>query len=105
MIESVKRIGDFFAGGVANLQRRDQARRHVQQQGFTLVEMLVVLALIGMVTALIGPPVVGYLGGATNHHVRMQETEFVVPVLLGVVAWLGLYLRDTRIRQLVPIRK
>jgi hypothetical protein len=47
----------------------------------------------------------GYLGGAANHHVRSQEREFIVPILLGVVAWLGLYLRDPRIRQLVPIRK
>ena len=46
----------------------------------------------------------GYLGGATATHVRLGEPLFVVPVLLGVVVWLGLYLRDNRLRALVPFR-
>jgi hypothetical protein len=28
---------------------------------------------------------------------------FFVPVLIGVVAWLGLYLRDRKLRGLVPL--
>lgn len=46
----------------------------------------------------------GYLGGATNHHVRAGESIFFAPVLIGVVVWLGLYLRDPRLRALVPFR-
>ncbi len=45
----------------------------------------------------------GYLGGATATHVRVGE-PFFLPILVGVVVWLGLYLRDVRLRALVPLR-
>jgi len=48
----------------------------------------------------------GYLGGAVATHVRVGEGLFPVsfPVILGVLIWLGLYLRDERLRALVPLR-
>ena len=48
----------------------------------------------------------GYLGGAVATHVRVGEGLFPVlfPVILGVLIWGGLYLRDERIRTLVPLR-
>ena len=48
--------------------------------------------------------ITGYLGGATATHVRVGDPWFM-PVILGVLAWLGLYLRDPRLRPLVPWRK
>ena len=45
----------------------------------------------------------GYLGGAVATHVRLGE-PFGVQVLLGVLVWLGLYLRDARLRALLPLR-
>ncbi len=45
-----------------------------------------------------------YLGGATATHVRVGE-PFYMPVAVAVVAWLGLYLRDERLRALVPLRR
>jgi hypothetical protein len=45
----------------------------------------------------------GYLGGATATHVRVGE-PFFLPVIVGVVLWFGLYLRDHRVRELVPFR-
>jgi hypothetical protein len=45
----------------------------------------------------------GYLGGATATHVRIGE-PFFVPILLGVLVWLGLFLRDARLRALIPLR-
>jgi DoxX-like family len=45
----------------------------------------------------------GYLGGATSTHVRVGE-PFFLPVIVGIVLWLGLYLRDHRVRALVPFR-
>jgi hypothetical protein len=45
----------------------------------------------------------GYLGGATATHVRAGE-PFYIPVLLGVVVWAGLFLRDGRLRALLPLR-
>lgn len=48
----------------------------------------------------------GYLGGAVATHVRVQEGVFsiVFPVAFGVLLWLGLYLRDDRLRSLIPLR-
>jgi hypothetical protein len=46
----------------------------------------------------------GYLGGATATHVRLGESDFLIPVGLGVLAWLGLFLRDRRLRALLPLR-
>jgi hypothetical protein len=45
----------------------------------------------------------GYLGGAIATHFRISE-QFAIPVVLGIFVWLGLYLRDPRIRQLIPLR-
>jgi hypothetical protein len=45
----------------------------------------------------------GYLGGAVCTHLRVGEPWFG-PVVIGAVAWLGLYLRDDRLRALIPLR-
>jgi hypothetical protein len=45
----------------------------------------------------------GYLGGAIATHVRIEE-QFVPPLVMGVLAWVGLYLRDARLRALIPWR-
>ena len=45
----------------------------------------------------------GYLGGATATHVRIGD-PFFGPVILGVVVWAGLFLRDVRLRALLPLR-
>ncbi len=46
----------------------------------------------------------GYLGGATATQVRVGDPWFLFPVGLGVLIWLGLYLRDVRLRALIPLR-
>src|SRR5574341_63480 len=45
----------------------------------------------------------GFLGGATATHVRIGDPAFVFPVALGVLVWLGLFLRDDRLRALLPL--
>jgi hypothetical protein len=49
----------------------------------------------------------GYLGGAVASHVRIEEGLFPVcfPVIVGAMLWGGLYLRDARLRALLPLRK
>lgn len=44
-----------------------------------------------------------YLGGATAAHVRIGD-PFFIPIVVGALLWLGLYLREPRLRALVPIR-
>jgi hypothetical protein len=46
----------------------------------------------------------GYLGGATATHVRIDD-PFFGPVIGGVLVWLGLFLREPRLRALVPLRR
>jgi uncharacterized membrane protein YphA (DoxX/SURF4 family) len=45
-----------------------------------------------------------YLGGATATHVRIGD-PFFIPIVLGILIWLGLYLRDPRLRPLMPLTK
>lgn len=45
----------------------------------------------------------GYMGGAIMTHVRVGD-PFIVQLLLGMMLWGGLYFRDARIRELIPLR-
>ena len=50
----------------------------------------------------------GYLGGAIATHVRVGSPLFshiLFPVYLAVLIWGGLYLRDERLRALIPLRR
>jgi hypothetical protein len=58
-------------------------------------------------TAILGAILLtGYLGGAVATHVRVGEGAFPVlfPVIMGVLLWGGLWLRDDRLRTLIPFR-
>ncbi|MDM9625743.1 DoxX family protein [Rhizobium sp. S152] len=50
----------------------------------------------------------GFFGGAISIHFRLGEflsPPQMVCVVLGIAAWAGLYLRDRRIRELLPFRR
>ena len=52
--------------------------------------------------------VTGLLGGAICAHVRLGELGSppeVISLLLGVMTWGGLYLRETRIRAILPLSR
>jgi hypothetical protein len=65
----------------------------------------VVLYLIPRTSVLGAVLVAGYLGGAVCTHVRSQDGSFVAPLLCGILAWGGLYLRDPRLRALLPLTR
>ena len=77
------------------------------------VEKLTIIAALEIIsvvlyllphTAVLGAILLtGYLGGAIFAHLRIDEPVLVV-VFIGVFAWLGLFLRDPRLRQLLPLR-
>jgi hypothetical protein len=49
----------------------------------------------------------GYLGGAVATHTRIGDPFFshiLFPTYLGLFLWGGLYLREPRLRQLIPLR-
>jgi hypothetical protein len=45
----------------------------------------------------------GYMGGAIATHVHVGE-PFIIHIVIGVVIWLGLFLREPRLRRLLPWR-
>jgi len=57
-------------------------------------------------TAVLGAVLVTtFLGGAVATHVRIGDPSFIGPIVLGILAWVGLYLREPRLRDLLPLRK
>ncbi|MBI3865228.1 MAG: DoxX family protein [Planctomycetia bacterium] len=56
-------------------------------------------------TAVLGAVLLtGYLGGAVATHVRVHD-NFAGPVIGGVLVWLAVFLRDPRVRALLPLRR
>lgn len=59
-------------------------------------------------TAVLGAVLLtGYLGGAVAIQMRAGSPTFetVFPVLFGVVAWAGVYLRECKLRAVFPVRR
>jgi hypothetical protein len=72
--------------------------------GIGITELVCALIFAFPRTAMLGAILLtGYLGGAIATHVRIADPYFG-PVIGGVLVWLGLYLRDARVRALVPWR-
>lgn len=70
-----------------------------------VVELLcVVLYAIPQTSVLGAILMTGYLGGAIATHVRVADA-FFPPLVLGIFVWGGLFLRDERLRVLLPLRK
>lgn len=67
----------------------------------TVLYLLPVTSVLGAIL------LTGYLGGAVATHVRVGEGAFPItfPIIFGVLLWGGLYLRDWRLRSLIPLRK
>lgn len=65
-----------------------------------------VVYIIPRVSVLGAILVTGYLGGAVATHVRIGDPLFnvIAPILFGSLVWGGLYLRDERLRALLPLR-
>ncbi len=72
MMKSARRVGRFFA----RCAKHDNRRRELGQQGFTLVEMLVVITIIGLIMGLIGPRVLNYLSESKVKAAKIQLQSF-----------------------------
>ena len=76
--------------------------------GLGIVLLICVVLYVIPQTAILGAILLtGYLGGATATHVRVGESWFsiLLPVILGVLLWGGLYLHDSRLQSLIPMRR
>jgi DoxX-like protein len=74
-------------------------------QPIGIVLLVCILLYVIPRTSILGAIVLtGYLGGATATMVRISNPWFLFPVVVGVLAWLGIFLRDERLRTLIPLR-
>ena|ERR1043165_3698581 len=72
--------------------------------GLGIVEIVCTVLYVIPRTAVLGAILLtGYLGGAIATHLRISE-QFIGPLVLGVLIWGGLWLRDAEMRTLVPWR-
>jgi uncharacterized membrane protein YphA (DoxX/SURF4 family) len=73
-----------------------------------IVELSCALIYLIPGTAVLGAVLLtGYLGGAVATHVRVGDPFFqkaIIPIILGILVWGGLWLRDGRVRALMPVR-
>jgi hypothetical protein len=66
----------------------------------------IILFLIPRTAVLGAVLLTGYLGGAIAAYTRMgQPYPVLVPLSTSMIAWLGIWLRDERLRALLPIRR
>jgi len=73
-----------------------------------LSELVCIAVYVFPRTAVLGAILLtGWFGGAMATHVRNGSPVFsiVFPVIIGALVWGGLYLRDSRLRELLPLRK
>lgn len=69
-----------------------------------MVELGCVVLYLWPRTAILGAVLLtGYLGGAVATHVRISD-GFVPPIVIGVLVWLALCLREPRLRVLLPYK-
>jgi general secretion pathway protein G len=113
---SLKGIGGFFAARTKERASQGRSRPNDGERGFTLVEMLVVITIIGLIMGLIGPRVLNYLSESKVKTAKIQLQSFASALDLfyldagrfpstseglsalvrqtpGVAAWNGPYLK------------
>jgi hypothetical protein len=102
-------------GGVYALVKPDMMLEGFAEQGWPahmakpVAITEVVCAVIYAIprTAVLGAILLtGYLGGAVATHLRADEPAMITPaIVIGLFVWLGLLLRDARVRSLLPFRR
>jgi uncharacterized membrane protein (UPF0182 family) len=71
-----------------------------------VVELVCSLVYLIPRTAVLGAILMtALMGGATFTNIRVGDPSYVMTIVLGVIVWAGLYLRDSRLRELVPFRR
>jgi hypothetical protein len=77
--------------------------------GLGLLELVCLALYVTPRTSLLGAILLtGYLGGAIGTHARIESpllTHTLFPVYVALLLWGGLFLRDARLRELIPLRE
>jgi hypothetical protein len=104
----------LLLSGTMKLVKAEDVMKNIEHLGYPEQLILVLgivevgctlIYLIPRTTVLGAILVTGYLGGAIATHARVLEVQFIAPLVLGVMVWGGLYLRDARVRALIPFRR
>jgi len=115
-ILSVLIIAFLLVDGIMKVMKARVAVEGSIQLGYPESVVFGIGAILLVSTALYAVPqtsvlgailLTGYLGGAIATHVRVGSPLFgyrFFPIYVGVVLWAGLYLRDARLRALIPLR-
>ncbi len=70
-----------------------------------ILEMACTVVYLIPATSVLGAILLtGYIGGAICTHWRVGD-PFLPQVAIGIVIWLGVYLREHRLKALIPLRK
>jgi DoxX-like family len=70
-----------------------------------VIELACAVLYLVPATAVLGAILLtGFIGGTIVTHWRVAEPVYI-QVALGLLVWLGLYLREERLRALLPVRR
>lgn len=103
----------FLMGVVMMLMKDPRALEGMERSGWpaSTVTTIAVLELGSLalylipLTSILGAVLLtGYLGGAVATHLRIGESA-AMPVVVGVIVWAGIWLREPRLRALLPLRR
>jgi len=77
--------------------------------GIGLLELICLITYVIPRTAILGAVLItGVLGGAVSTQLRAGGTPFetyIFPFIVGVLVWGSLWLRDSRLRDVLPVRR
>ena len=77
--------------------------------GIGIVELVCILVYVIPRTSVLGAILLtGYLGSAIATNLRVGNplfTHVLFPIYVGVLVWGGLFLREERLRALIPLRR
>ena len=77
--------------------------------GIGIIELVCLALYVIPPTSVLGAILfTGYLGGAIATHVRLGNplfTHILFPIYVAALIWGGLFLRDVRLRALIPFRR
>lgn len=102
--------------GITKVLKVPQVVAAAAQNGFSVKELVGIGAVLLICTAMYVIPrtsvlgailLTGYLGGATfaNVHFGMPVAVTFMPVVFGILTWLGIFLRNTTLRELIPLQE
>ncbi|MEZ4712729.1 MAG: DoxX family protein [Caldilineaceae bacterium] len=106
----------FLFDGVTKVIKIPQVIESTVQLGYQESHVVLIGILLLLCTAIYVIPqtavlgailLTGYLGGAVATHVRAGSGAFpiIFTIVFGALVWLGLYLRNPKLRELVPFQK